>query len=237
MRISTTLLFLLLFLSINLYAKLSSDNSYAILSKDGSRIFVMLTKTPYEDETFTLPGNKIVNLRDTFHSSGVFNLPTKKPIWLFNWYSLEYYIQTSDDFSSIIRLNAYALHFQNPWGLIFIHNGKTVKTYSLDTLLTGFRSKYFFPFTTGGYYCYWDEDFILQGDRLKLVIQERKIYMFRYMIPLGYQESYYFDSKTGAVLEKHIRNIPLKVAMILGGIALLFIPILFCIKIYREKHQ
>lgn len=235
-RISAILIFILFFSSINIYAKLVFDYSYAILSKDGNRIFVMLTKTPYGDETFTLPDNTTVNLRTTFHSSGVFNLITKKPLWLFNWYSREDELQTSDDFSSIIRLNSYALHFPKTWGIIFIHNGQIVKTYSIDTLLTSFRSKYFFPFITGGYYFAWDEDFNLQGDCLKLIIKERKIYIF-YVIPLGYQESYLFDSKTGSILEKHIKNIPLIVAIILATIAFLLISAVFFIKKHGEKNQ
>ena len=235
-RISAILLLLLLFSSVNIYARLVDDNSYAILSKDGNRIFVMLTKIPDGDEAFTLPDNTTVNLRTTFHSSGVFNLITKKPVWLFDWYSREYELQTSDDFSSIVRLNSYALHFPKTWGIMFIHNGKTVKTYSIDTLLTNFRSKHFFPFMTAGYYCVWDEDFNLHGDRLKLKIKERKIYIF-YVIPLGYQESYLFDSKTGSILEKHIKNIPLIVAIILATIAFLLISAVFFIKKHGEKNQ
>ena len=233
-RITVIQLFLLFYLSISVYAKLSCDNSYAILSKDGRRIFVMLTETPNDDEIFILPDNTKVNLRKTFHSSGVFNLTSKKPIWLFNWYSRNSELQTSGDFSSIIRLNSFALHFSKSWGLKFIHNGKTVKTYSLDSLVTTLRSKYFFPFTTAGYYHVWDNVFSLQGDSLKLIVSGRSINIFSCIIPLGYQESYVFDSNTGAILEKHIKNIPLTIAMIILPIALVLIFVLFFMKRNRE---
>ena len=174
MRILTILFFVWICSSYTLYAKLSSPESYAILSKNGYRILVMLTKSPGEDESIILPSGEKIDLRKKFQSSGVFDLLTNKPIWQFNWYSNESELQTSDDFSSIIRLNDVALVSSQKWGLIFIYNGKIIKTYSLDDLIINFTSKYFFPFETGGYYCRWNDSFVLSGNTLKLITTKRQ---------------------------------------------------------------
>ncbi len=237
MRKLAILLFILIFSPYALYAKLGTPQSYAIISKDGNRILVMLTKSPGQDELFALPNNKIIDLRKTFKSSGVFNLTTNKPIWLFNWYSNAFEIQASDDFSSIIRLNEYGLVSPQKWGLMFIYNGKIVKTYSLDVLLTDFKSKYFFPFETGGYYFRWEDDFILNGNYLKLVTTARQINCFGHIIPLGYQESYSFDAKTGEILEKRINNPLLDAIITLTVIIFISILVAFFIKRHRGQQK
>ena len=237
MRILNILLLIFIFSSYNLYAKLYVPESYAIISSSSNRILVMLTRSPGEDESFVLPNGKKIDLRETFHSSGVFDFITNKPIWKFNWYSGEYEIQTSEDFSSIIRFNQFALVAPKKWGLIFIYNGKVIKTYSLDALLTNFKSKYFFPFETGGYYYRWEDDFVLKGNALKFKTTKRRINFFSYIIPLGYQELYSFDAKTGKILEKHINNPLLEIIIILLEILFILILVIFFIKRYRSQQK
>jgi len=236
LRIFIVLSFILIFASYDLYAKLSFSQSYAIISSNGNRILVMLTDSPEEDEPFMLPNGKKIDLRKTFQHSGVFDLTTNKLIWQFDWYSNEFEILTSDDFSSIIRLNEFALVSPDKWGLIFIYNGKVVKTYSIDDLLINFRSKYYFPFETGGYYYRWNDDFSLTGDRLKLVVTQRQIQIYSYAIQLGYQETYYLDIKTGEIVEKHIQNIPLNIIVILTFVLFIVILVIFFLKRYK-RHQ
>src|SRR5688500_10401411 len=116
-------------------AGISACPSYATYSPDGTRILVMIGVPSHERDpaTFTLASGRVVDIRQTFPSSGCYDALTLKPIWQVKWYSLRYNLLTSPDLRYVVYRGQYAKRGGN--ALEFYDNGNLTRAYACDDLL------------------------------------------------------------------------------------------------------
>jgi len=197
-------LIVLLKLPVSVAAGLSARDSYLVLSRDGTRMLVMIgpSTDPVWDHTptATLPDGRVVDLRQTFKKSGAYDARTLTPLWQVDWYELDPRIQWSPDFEHVVRMNIAARTYQG-WALSFYDRGKVVRQYSCDELLTGLRDKQFLPFSTWDWHWQWYEDFGLTVDSAEVVLStaRRCIHVHGERYDLGLQEFYTFELASGAM--------------------------------------
>ena len=99
------------------WAGTSAPNSHLIPSRDGTTVLVMISsEAPYDQvRDVTLPDGRLVNLRQTFAGSGLYDVATLKPVWRVQWFSFPWELQCSDDLRHVVRLNPKG--FPSRWAL------------------------------------------------------------------------------------------------------------------------
>jgi hypothetical protein len=187
-------------------AGISAPNSSAIVSADGTRVLIMLSTNPQYDQapTTTLPDGRVINLRDTFTSSGLYDVSTLHPIWRCNWFSLNQDLLWSSDLRYVTRLNRQG--FGRDWAIVFYDLGTLEKKYSCDDLLTGLKGEEFLPYSTWDWHRQWYEDFDLSSDGQHVLLStaRRRIHLADWDIDLGLEEFYTFNLADGSIAERQV---------------------------------
>ena len=220
-------------------AGLFAYNDYAVLSSDRTRVLVMvsplLEPRTLDPGVINLPAGRTVSIQKTFAKSGVYDTKTLEPIWRVDWYAIDGELRWSADFSHLVRLNYYGFHRSG--GLTFYHDGKLIKQYEADDLLTDLKSAYFLPYETFGWYTRWHEDFDLRGDVLFISTPRRVSGVLGYPIDFGRQEFYTFDLKSGAMLSRQVGGQWVIWLYILGILFLIAAPLVVLLLHGRRKRQ
>jgi hypothetical protein len=201
-------------------AGISAPSSSLAVSRDGSRILVMLS--PYKPwhegpaatlpdgrtlatlfdqaPTATLPDGRVVNVHDTFPKSGVYDASTFKPVWQVTWFSLQWDLLWSDDLRYVARLNRQG--FRSDWAIAFYDQGKLTHSYNCSFLLPHMNSASCLPFETWDWHVRWCDNVDLDATHktLLLATARRRTHIDEYTIDLGRQEFYEFDLATGSLL-------------------------------------
>ena len=209
-RTAATVLAALLPLALPALAGASVSGTYSTVtvSADGSRLLVMRFPRPEHDYAppFTLPGGRVVVIRDTFDQSGVYAARTLEPLWQVDWCEHDFNLLHSPDFRHVVRFNPQALG--SDWALSFFDDGRLVKAYAASDLLTGLRTHGFFRFTPSGWHTVWYESLDLDPMRRQVHLSTaRRTFPLpggRRRLDLGLQEFYAFDLATGAVVSERV---------------------------------
>jgi hypothetical protein len=215
-------LLLSLIFPIGVAAGISAPNSHATLSRDGTRLLVMISTDAKWDRAapVTLPdGRVIVSLGDAFPKSGAYDARTLAPLWQVDWFSFERDIRCSDDFRSVVRSNRQGM--RSNWALAFYRDGSLIRTYACAELLTGLRQC--LPYETWDWHTRWYEDFDLNSDGKRIVLStaRRRTFLCDRSIDLGLQEFYTFDLASGAVVTRRTAGAWLVWAYGAAGLAIL----------------
>jgi hypothetical protein len=204
----------------HLQAGISAPIPSARLSADESRILVIthdgIGYSESQVSNPTLSNGKKIDFLSLFSASGVYSWPGKELIYEIEWFCLDYELLASADLNHLARMN----RFGNEWALKFYSSGDETAAYTLDQLLTAFRSDLFRPFASWDWHHPWHEEFELVGEKVTLTTVGREIGGF----PIGYCEIHTFDIATGSLIETDVRND--KFVALLLGIAGVFLILL-----------
>lgn len=190
-----------------LAAKLTQYPPFCVLSDDGSKVLVIQgwdrgwgrmaleqDGDPYEwcpkeiREVPLGPSGTVDLLRD-FPSSGVYTLPDRTQVYPLHAVCLEENLLASPDLSPLALLN----HTGETEALVFLENGKVIRTYKIKDLLLAFSDYKYRRLVTGGWYYPWHDDFRRVGrDSVELTTTKRTFWN----VPLGYYEKHRFDLKS-----------------------------------------
>jgi hypothetical protein len=203
MRIRLALLFLISTIS-NLSAGMAAWDSYAVPSRDGSRLLVMRAlshgqpvRSDRNKGTYKLPDGRSIDMSSTFPSSGVYDASTFQPLWKLDDWVSESNLALSEDFAHMAQVNRYSV-VRGGTALVFFHQGAEIRRYKIDKLLRYFDTAPFLERSTDlGYPLEWVGDFHAKGNVLHLSTATRR-YTF------GYREAYRFDLATGKMLSSRI---------------------------------
>ncbi len=150
-----------LFLPNRCSASLYCPSSYAILSADQQFLLVMRSPVKIEndrDHFFRLPSGQNIDLRDKFHTNGIFRLDTLQCVQPLDWFADDGELFASGDFKLLVRLNRFAIESQKHepwrWCLKFYNNGKEVKHYQVQDLVE-IPNFFFLPQTSYGWHSVW----------------------------------------------------------------------------------
>ncbi len=184
----------------------SGTSSSVTVSADGTLLLVMRCPREAHDcaEPVLLPDGRIVALRDVFEKSGVYDALTFEPVWQVQWWDHEFNLLWSDDFRHVVRVNQHAL--RSDWALAFFEDGRLVRAYPSNYLLTRMKTHWFVPYTSNGWRSVWYEtlDADLRRGTVNLVTTRRSFYFHYRYYDLGLQEFYTFDLVTGAIINRRV---------------------------------
>ena len=202
-------------------AGISAPNSAAIYSRDGSRILIMRSPDPRYDQTptITLHDARVVNIRDTFPKSGVYDARTLQPLWQVEWFSLEWDLLFSDDFQFVARINRKGM--RDTWALAFYDSGNLTRMYTCDELLTCLDSQWLLPYSTWNWHVKWYEDFDPCGCNtgVRLTTARRRLMFLGQRLDLGLYEAYDISLRFGTISSRSVEGGGLLAAYILLLIA------------------
>lgn len=215
-RFLTVLVFLLMLPGAQ--AIMRQYDSYFIPSDDGSRLFVMRPvwkgKSIGRDQhagSYTLPDGRIVDVAATFPESGLYEVKSLKPLWIWEGYAHRDDFAISSDLSSFAVLVPQALE-PNGVALGFFHEGKETARYRAHDLVKAFRSSvYLEKSLVDGFHLEWSGEMKADGQSLSLTTASRRYVPF-------YRESYRFDFASGKMTEAHVTS----VWLVFGPALLLF---------------
>ncbi len=236
MRYLTPLLALALWCSASdLRAGISAPIPFARLSDDESRILVVRSGDAASDHPNvsnpTLSNGEEIDFLSLFPASGVYGWPDRNSIYEINWYCLDRELLTSTNLDHLVRMN----RFGNEWALKFYSYGDETNTYTLDQLLTAFRSEQFRPFASWDWHHPWHEEFALAGGNVTLTTVNREIGGF----PIGFHEIHTFDIATGTLIGTDVRSSGLFGLLVsIGGFFLiLFTLVALVVRSKSKKKQ
>lgn len=211
---------------------MSAPVPFARLSDDESRILVVrsgdaASNHPNVRDPTLSNGTKIAFL-SLFPTSGVYRWPDRSLIYEIDWYCLDRELLASADLGHLARLN----RFGSGWALKFYSSGHETNTYTLDQLLTAFRSERFRPYATWDWHHPWHEEFDLAGEKVTLTTVNREIGGF----PIGYHEVHTFDITTGTLIGTDDRNGRLILLIFaIGGLFLILLTsVVFAVRTRRS---
>jgi hypothetical protein len=200
------LLLLVLALPTAAAASLSSPDSSANYSRNGTRILVMRSPDPEGDRALpmTLGDGRVVKIRDAFPKSGVYDARTLAPLWQVNWFAHDWDLEWSDDMRFVVERNRFGCRSRR--ALSFYADGKLTRTYSTGELLTGLNFEVLLPFTSGDWHTQWYDDFGADHYRSAVNVStaRRQLHFCGGTFDLARQEFYTFDLETGAMLTRRI---------------------------------
>lgn len=181
--------------------------SWARLSDDGSRVFVMISTEidSYEaenPEVIRLPAGRTGNVRDLFPRSGLYDARSLALIQPITWFEQPYDIQLSHDASVIAQRNRFALG-TGP-ALVFHRGGKVFRKYEISELLTFLADDSAFPYESWDWHSRWYDRFDVEGDQLVLTTASRRVYVAGTSIDSGLQERYVFSFDTGEIVQRRV---------------------------------
>lgn len=183
---------------------ISAPNSSVQISRDGTRILVMLSPNALDDQTptATLPDGRLVNVHHVFLKSGLYDASTLEPVWQVDWFELQHDVLCSDDLRYVVRLNRQG--YRSTWAIAFYDEGKQTHAYDCAFLLTSMSSRWCLPYSTWDWHTRWYEDFDLDADHRNLLLStaRRRTYIMGYAIDLGWQEFYTFDLAHGTLISR-----------------------------------
>jgi hypothetical protein len=196
------LLALLLLITTPASAGISALYSHARYSADRQRILVMISPDPEQDatnpDTFTLPSGVTGRVHELFCESGCYDAQTLRPIWHLDWYAHELDLESSPDFSRIVRLHVGA--FRGGPAVQFYVEGKLVRSYTCTDLLQHLCSHRLLPYTSWDWHTVWYGPSEMTHDGgFRLATARRQFGLFGHVFDLGYHEVYSFDLESGAV--------------------------------------
>ena len=164
----------------------------------------MISDIPQWDNTpdAALPDGRVVNLRQTFGKSGLYDATTLAPRWQVEWFAFKWHLLCSDDCRHVARLNIHGV--RSDWAIAFYDQGKLIRKYDCPTLLTRMKSPRCLPFQTGDWHYQWYGRFRLSsgGDRVLLSTVRRQAFIAGRNVDLGFQEFYELDLATGEILSR-----------------------------------
>lgn len=185
------------------HASLLRTWSYAEVSPDGRRVFVMLTSSDQgEPLTVKLLDGHEIDVRATFAESVEYDTSTLGLVWKINRYAFPFEICWFDDFEHYALLNRFAIA-RGP-AVSFFHQNKLVRQYSPDEILTGLGRARFLPFTSGDWHYVWYDQFNREGNGLALSTTRREYWLYGHRIDLGRKEFYTFDLVTGEITSRRV---------------------------------
>jgi len=207
-------------------------SGFAEVSPDGTRLLVLMgNHHGSKDELLiTLPDGRLVDFGKHFAKPGIYNLSDFDLVSEFDFVFPSLNMLWNDDFSSIVVLNQYAAHFLGDWALGFVHEGKLIKTYECDELLTEMRETRRLPIKFPGGIFDWHDDkkFKKNGSRLTVATAPRRLFSRNPRSEIGFQEFYEFDFETGEMLSSRVENTKFKTIIVFIGI-LVALVIAICI--------
>jgi hypothetical protein len=177
----------------------SPPPSFAVPTRDGKHILVMLSPVPVFDDkgnACTLPNGEKTKLRETYRISGLYELGSATPIWTIDWYGEMRCVSISEDGQNVVRINPLwgghgGCQEGMDWGIKFYDAGVQIKSYDVSELVD-------YPSLTG-YGPRW-VDWKLSGN----AICDGMCYLSTLC-----RERYAFDVKTGRIVEesRHWRKV------------------------------
>lgn len=222
----------------NLRAGISAPIPFARLSDDESRILVVRSGEAALNHPNvrpnvrnpTLSNGTEIDFLSLFPTSGVYRWPDRSLIYEIDWYCLERELLASADLEHMARLN----RFGSEWALKFYSSGHKTNTYTLDQLLTAFRSERFRPFATWDWHHPWHDEFDLAGEKVTLTTVKREVGGFS----IGYHEVYTFDITTGTLIGTDVLNRKLIAVLVgIGGFFLILLPtVVFAVRFRRNRR-
>jgi hypothetical protein len=161
----------------------------------------MLSKVSVEDDDGNfciLPNGEEVSLRETFPASGLYEMQSKSPLWLVNWYGEEGLVKISRDRQYALRINrfgggGYGEGHVLKWGIEFYGRGKLLKSHHVRDLVD-YPS--LMPFTSSDWHYLWIDDVVYKAE----IIADNT-----FELVTSTHESYRFDVTTGEIIEQHRR--------------------------------
>lgn len=204
----------------NAYAGLSGPPpSFAIATRDGRHLFVMLSTVPLAKDggnDCLLPDGRNVSLRETFPSSGLYEIDSTVPIWTVNWYGENGLTKLSPDGRFVVRVNEWGGGYYGEdvtprWGIRFYDQGVQIKNYNVVDLVD-YPS--LMEFTSSDWHFLW----------IAHSAYSSEIDNGFYALETSTRERYRFDVETGEIVEEH--RVWRHVAR--GGVASLAVIMLSC---------
>ena len=208
------------------FAIMTAPKSFAEISPDGTRLLVRLHPSARGDvaESLALPDGRVVELRNQFKTSGIYDLKTFQRVAEIDWFVTD--MLWNDDFSSIAASNEFDAHYPGDWALAFARNGKIIKKYASDDLLTAFKNKKWLPYRTWNWFYDWLDytSFEKSDPLIKVATAPRQISYRPQKFSqwteweIGFQEFYEFDFEMGEMLSSRVENTKYKTIVSLIGI-------------------
>ena len=170
--------------------------SYVQPIDDGKHMLVMFSPAAVMDDTgneATLPGGQTVKLRDTFPTSGLYEIGLTEPVWEADWYGQHGLVVLSQDGRYAVSINLFG-DGQYPtgptsWGIKFYDRGVEIKRHDVAELVD-YPS--LMEFTTTDWHFLWIDDSVpqpLDGRYFTLRTSTRATFRF--------------DITTGEIVEEH----------------------------------
>ena len=212
-----SLCILVLFFSITVKAdSIASPTSYKKEIGNGKYVFVMLTT---DSKKILSKTNKEYSKSGLYENDG-----SVIPLWTIDWYQSEGMVFITDDGYHIASLGPWATLLPNDkmdlnqLAISFYNRGRLVKEYYISDLIKNIsylrRSVSHFE---------WRDNVEFDSNAATFTVLTKD------------KNEYVFDAKTGNIIKKIIKGIPLKVIIfifIIGTLGLVFV-----LKIYRMKKK
>jgi hypothetical protein len=165
---------------------------------DGTRIFVMLSPVPVAKDggnDCKLPNGQQLKLRDTFPSSGLYEIGSDVPIWSAAWYGEKSLAQISADGRFAVCVNEFGgggwgEDVKPRWGIKFYDRGAEIKSYDVVDLVD-YPS--LMEFTSADWHRLWIDQ----------SVYDSRIEDGFFALRTSTRERYRFDISTGAIVEEH----------------------------------
>jgi len=161
-------------------------------------MLVMLSPVPVvEDEgnVCTLPNGEQVKLRETFPSSGLYEVGSTVPVWTVGWYGEEGLVRLSEHGRYMVRINrfgggGYGQGVRLRWGIRFYDGEMAIKGYDVGELVD-YPS--LMELETLDWHLLWFDPSAYHTE-----IEDRF-----YVLKTSTRERYRFDVTTGDIVEEH----------------------------------